>query len=179
MLTYTQCIEKFGSKYNLKKAINAGTVYQIEKGIYSEKKYISALEIISFKYPNAILTMNSAFYYHSLSDVIPEKFYLMTGRGAAKIPDNRVVQIFENSDVLELGADYMEHDGIKIHMYNRERMLVELLRNKNKLTFDYYKEVLGNYRKIADQLNIPEIEDYAYVMPKSRMIMEALQMEVF
>lgn len=58
-------------------------------------------------------------------------------------------------------------------------MLVELLRNKNKLPFDYYKEVLGNYRKITDQLSIPEIEDYAYVMPKSKMIMEALQLEVF
>lgn len=179
MINYTQCIEKFGSKYNLKKQIGAGNIYQIEKGIYSEKKYVSALEIISFKYPNAIFTMNSAFYYHNLSDVIPEKFYLMTRHSAAKISDRRVIQIFENSDVFELGAEYMEYNGTKIHVYNRERMLVELLRNKNKLPFDYYKEILGNYRKIADELNIPEIEDYAYVMPKSRMIMEALQMEVF
>lgn len=179
MITYTQCVEKFGSKYQLKKQIEAGNIYQVEKGIYSENSYAPALEIISFKYPKAILTLNSAFYYHNLSDVIPEQFYLMTGRGAAKIKDDRVVQVFENSDALMLGTEYIEYNGIKICLYNKERMLVELLRNKNKLPFDYYKEVLNNYRKITDQLSIPEIEDYAYAVPKTQMIMEALRLEVF
>ena len=66
----------------------------------------------------------------------------------------------------------------EILMYNKERMLVELLRNKNKLPFDYYKEILGNYRKQINDLDIQAIQDYAYVIPKSGMIMETLQMEV-
>ena len=33
---------------------------------------------------------------------------------------------------------------------------------KNKLPFDLYKEVLLNYRKILPQLNIQDIQDYAY-----------------
>ena len=63
-------------------------------------------------------------------------------------------------------------------MYSKERMLIELLRYKSKLPFDYYKEVLLNYRKIMPQLNIQLIQEYAYAAPRSGKIMETLQTEV-
>jgi hypothetical protein len=178
LISYKKCIEKYGSKYMLKKALERGEIFQQDKGVYSEKKYVSTLEIVAWKYPKAIFTMNSAFYYYDLTDVIPGQYYLMTNRGAAKIADKRVAQIYENNDVLEMGVTHIEREGCRIPIYSKERMLVELMRNKNKLPFDYYKEILNNYRKIIDTLDIPEIQDYAYAMPKSRMIMEAIQMEV-
>jgi hypothetical protein len=103
----------------------------------------------------------------------------MTSRGTSRIADQRVIQVYENSDQLMLGAEYMQYNSIRILIYSRERMLVELFRNKNKLPFDYYKEIIGNYRRILDDLDIQAIQDYAYAIPKSGMIMEALQMEVF
>ena len=39
-------------------------MYVKEKGLYSDKRYVQELEIISKKYPNAIITLNSAFYYY-------------------------------------------------------------------------------------------------------------------
>ena len=177
--TYTECLEKFGSKYNINKQVEEGALYKLEKGIYSDDRYVPELQIISKKYPKAVFTMNSAFYYHNLTDTIPDKYYLMTGRGASHIADKRVVQSFENSSQLMMGAEYAEYNQAKLLMYSRERMLVELLRNKNKLPFDYYKEILGNYRAIIDELDIPAIQDYACALPKSGMIMEALQLEVF
>lgn len=177
--TYNECLEKFGSKYKINKMVSEGKLYKQEKGIYTDEKHVSWLQIITKKYPKAVVTMNSAFYYHDLTDVIPEKYYLATSRGTSKIMDKRVIQIFENSDHLMMGAEHTEHNGITILMYNRERMLVELLRNKNKLPFDYYKEILSNYRRVTDDLDIPLIQDYTYALPKAGMIMEALQMEVF
>lgn len=177
--TYTECLEHYGSKYNINKLISEGKLFKQEKGIYSDEKYVPALEIISVKYPKAVFTMNSAFYYHNLTDTIPDRFYLATTRGTSRIADKRVIQIFENSDGLMLGAELFVQGKTTILMYNKERMLVELLRNKNKLPFDYYKEILGNYRKIADDMDIPLIQDYASALPKTAMIMEALQMEVF
>ena len=58
----------------------------------------------------------------------------------------------------------------------RERMLIELLRYKNKLPFDYYKEIIGNYRSLIYELDIERIQDYAATFPKSKMISEALEM---
>ena len=179
LLTYSECIQEYGSKYNLNKKIKNEELYQLEKGIYSDKKYVPEIQIISKKYPEAIFTLNSAFYYHQLTDTIPDKYYLATSRGASKIVDSRVVQIFDNSNGLKLGVEHIEYNGTSIYMYNKERMLIELLRNKNKLPFDYYKEILNNYRNIIDSLDIQLIQDLAIESPKSRMIMEALQLEVF
>ena len=78
-----------------------------------------------------------------------------------------------------LGAVQIELDGASITIYNRERMLLELLRDKNVLPFDYYKEILGNFRKIIHELDTQLIQDYVPQMPKSKMIFKALQLEVF
>ncbi len=68
--------------------------------------------------------------------------------------------------------------GVPTHYLHKERLLIELLRYKSKLPFDLYKEVLLNFRKIITQLNMQDIQDYAMAVPKRKMIMEALQMEV-
>ena len=134
--------------------------------------------IIAAKYPKAVLTLNSAFYHYGLTDVIPEKYYLATDRDSYKITDTRVVQIFEKGDLLRLGEVKIEQDGCNINIYNRERLLVELLRHKSKFPFDYYKEVLLSFREIIDELDIRTIQDYAYEVPKTDKIMETLQLEV-
>lgn len=60
-----------------------------------------------------------------------------------------------------------------------EWMLIELVRYKSKLPFEYYKEIILNYRKILPTLNIQKIQDYALLAPKSNKVLEILQMEVF
>ena len=178
LYSYKESINKYGSKYLLKKAVDSGDFYRLEEGIYSDERYVSEEIVIAAKYPKAIYTLDSAFYRYGLTDVIPEKYYLATDRDASKIGDDRVVQIFERRDLLSLGAVTIEQDGCIINIYNRERLLVELLRHKSKMAFDYYKEVLLNYREIIDDLDIRLIQDYAYEVPKSAKIMETLQLEV-
>lgn len=178
LYSYTQCIEMFGTDRKLKQALKQKQIYKIEKGVYSDKEYESELAVISMKYPNAIFTLNSAFYYHGLTDVIPDLYFLSTPKKAKKISDKRVKQKYENSAEFNLGVIQMTYNTTKIKIYNKERMLVELIRNKNKLPFDYYKEILLNYRKIIHDLDLRTIQEYAYVLPKTNMVLETLQMEV-
>lgn len=179
VLTYYDCRNKYGSAYQIKLQIKNGKLYKIEKGIYSDQKFNSENEIIMVKYPNAIYTMDSAFYYYNLTDTIPDHHYLATPRGTRKITDSRVKQIFENSSGFELGKTVMKRGNTEINIYSRERMLVELIRHKNSLPFDYYKEIIGNYRKILMELDIQEIQEVAYNLPKKDMVMQTLQLEVF
>ncbi len=72
----------------------------------------------------------------------------------------------------------MEREECSIRIYSRERLLVELIRHKKKIPFDYYKELMRNYREIIYDLDIPAIEEYAYRVPKTSMIMETLRLEV-
>ena len=178
MLTRADCLQRYGSDYFIQQRIHAGQLYRIEKGIFSDEAHVPELAILAHKYPKAIVTMQSAFYHYGLTDVIPDVCDLATDRNAAKIPDPRVRQFFMPKGFFLDGAATEEERGYPFRIYNRERMLIELLRYKSKLPFDLYKEILLNYRKIMRQLDIQKIQDYALAAPKSRMILDALQMEV-
>lgn len=179
ILTYTECIDKYGNDYQLEKAVAEENIYRVEAGLYSTKRYSSDLEIIVKKYPNAILTGEYAFFCHDLTDVIPEKYYIATKSKAAKLLDPRIVQIYVRDDLLMLGVMEKDIDGIIAKIYDKERMLIELLRNKNSMPYDLYKEIIGNYRKIIEELQIWRIQEYADIFPKSKMIKKALEEEVF
>ena len=176
---YDQCLEKCKTNYQIQKQISAGKLFKVEAGVYSDEKYVPEIAIISFKYPFGIISMNSAFYYHGLTDTIPTKYYLTTGKDSSKIRDKRVKQSFENSDYIDLGKEDAEVDGVSVKMYSKERMLVELVRSKNKIPFDYYKEVISSYRKIINKLDIQAVQEYAKLLPKTNMVIDTLEMEVF
>ena len=178
LLSYQECIEKYGTDYKIKKSVQDGELFVMEKGIYSDKRYVSELEIISKKYPNAILTLNSAFYYYGLTDTIPSFYHVATPKNARKISDARVKQIYENSEAFDMGKTIINYEGIDILIYNKERLLVELIRNKHKFSFDLYKELINNYRKIIHELDISVITEYVYELPKKKMVMEIIRREV-
>lgn len=178
ILTYKQCIELYGSDYLLKKAIADGKIFQKEKGIYSTNKSCSELEIISAKYHKAIFTGESAFYYHSLTDVIPDYYHLAMVRTDTRIKDERVVQSYLNKNIFNLGKMKMQYHNTEITIYSLERMLVELMRFRNRLPLDYYKEIVLNYRNRAAKMDIAKVEEYASKFRNSDRMMDMIQMEV-
>ena len=178
ILTYTECIEKYGNDYQLEKATADGRIYRVEAGLYSTEQYYNELEVIVTKYPDAILTSEYAFYCHELTDVIPEKYYIATKAKAAKLLDSRIIQIYVRDDLLGLGVMEKEVDGVRVKIYDKERMLIELLKNKNSMPYDLYKEIIYNYRKIIETLQFWRIQEYAEIFPKSKMIKKALEEEV-
>lgn len=178
LLSYQECLEKYGSDYKIKKSVLNGELYIKEKGLYSEKRCVPELEIISRKYPKAIITLNSAFYYYGFTDSIPDFYYVSTQKSSRKIKDTRVKQFYENSEAFELGKTTIVYDGVSISIYNKERLLVELIRNKRKLSFDLYKELINSYRKIIHELDLATVAEYAYELPKTNMVMETLRLEV-
>ena len=178
LLSRMDCVKRFGSDYFTAQEISAGRLFRIEKGVFAERMHVPELALLSWKYPKAVITMLSAFYHYGLTDVIPEVCDLATDMDSAKIRDERVHQYFLPGDFLYVGVSESEDQGFPIRIYSKERMLIELLRYKNKLPFDLYKEVLLNYRKIMPQLDIQKIQDIAMQSPKQAMVLEALQMEV-
>ena len=90
ILTYKQCIKKYGSDYNIKKMMESGKLYQQEKGIYSDNQFCSMLDVIIAKHLQAVFFGCSAYYYHGLTDEIPEKYYISTKRNATRINADKI-----------------------------------------------------------------------------------------
>ena len=176
---YREIIEIYGNDYNLKKALNRNEIFKLNKGIYSNKKIVSPLVIYSKKYPNSVITMDSAYYYYNLTDVIPSKVHLATDRNTDKINNEKIVQTFMSKDILYQGRINLQtNDGI-INIYDRERLLIELIRKKKQIPFDYYKEIISNYRAIVDELDMYKIEEYLSLFKNDENLSNILQMEVF
>ena len=72
----------------------------------------------------------------------------------------------------------MRYGGATIRIYDKERMLIELIRNKKALTFDYYKEIIESYRRIVQTLDIESLQDYIPAFPKQNYIWKAIELEV-
>ena len=177
--TYKECIEKYKTNYEIRKLLANGSLVRVRRGIYSDNDHEAELAIISKTYPDAVFTLNSAFYYHGLTDTIPRTYYLLTDKNYTKIKDKRITQFFDNNDSLEIGVETKVYNGTEIHIFDRERMLVELIRHKSKFSFDYYKEIIANYRKLIYELDIQEVQEYATQLPKTRLVLDTLQLEVF
>ena len=179
MMSRSECLDIYGTDYLIEQKLKKGELFKLNKGVYSTDEFVPELAVFSFKYPNAVITMRSAFNFYGLTDVIPDVCDLATTRDAAKIHDKKIKQYFVSDDLFAEGIVKAEYKGFNIRIYRKERMLIELVRYKSKIPYDYYKEVLLNYRRILPQLNIQEIQDMALVAPKSNKIMEILQTEVF
>ncbi|MDC7302231.1 type IV toxin-antitoxin system AbiEi family antitoxin domain-containing protein [Agathobacter ruminis] len=178
LLTYQECIDKFGSDYKIKKEIADGMLFMKEKGIYSTKRNSSEIDVIMLKYPKAVYTGRSAFYYHSLTDVIPDHYYLATRRTDTRIRDSRIRQSFVKDDIFEAGISQMQYNNSQIRIYNIERMLIELMRFKAKFPMDYYKEIIQNYRRLSFDMDFGLVEEYAAMFNNGARLMDMIQMEV-
>ena len=179
LYTHKELLNEYKSNYQVKKAVKEEKIFKIEKGIYSNKKNVHYLEVIAKKYPQAIITGESAYYYHNLTDVIPGKICLATKRNAVRIKDKRIKQFFVNDNLFELGKENIIFEGVSITIYNKEKMLIELIKNKKSISFDYYKEVILNYRNIAHDLQNWKIEQYLENYKQEERILDIIQKEVF
>lgn len=179
VFSYKELKNKYKSNYQIKKLIKKGLIYKVDDGIYSDKFNCHYLEIVLKKYPNAVVSGNSAFYYHNLTKVIPSRVYITTNRNSGRYNDSNIKQSYTYDKYLSLGKTYIDYEGVKVAIYDKERMLLELVKNKSIIAYDYYKEIIHNYRKIIDKLDICKLQEYASVYPNGDRLMAMIQNEVF
>ena len=108
--------------------------------------------------------MDSAFYLHGLTDVVPELVHVATPHNSTRIRDS--------------GVQAMESGGYAVRAFSWERMLVELLRNAGTLPMDYYRELIGSYRRIASELDMREAEDCLALYRRSGSLFDMMQREM-
>lgn len=177
--SYKQCLEIYKHDYSLDKEVDEKRLYKVEKGIYSDTAVWTDLALTVFKYPEAVFTMESALYYQGLTDVKSEKYCLATNRNVYKIKNPAVKQFFYPEETLLLGALEKEVNGSKIKIYSKERLLIELIRHKKLVSFDYYKSVISNYRSRLFELDRTWFKDNVQKFPASKKIMDAILLEVY
>lgn len=177
--THRELKNKGLDNYNINKKVENKELYKIENGLYSDTEKYNQLEYVVKKYPNSIFISESAFFYLGLTDYIPSKYFLATKHNAKKIENDKIEQIFMANHFFEIGKTEINYNNVKINIYNKERMLIELIRNKKAFSFDYYKEIINNYREIEDEIDVSLLADYLENFTNGKNIFEIIHREVF
>ena len=179
-MNFSRCCERYGGRYRTERLIHNGELHKVAFGLYSDKSDWSDIEVALARYPNAVVTLQSAYCYYDLSDSIPEVFHLATDRDATKIHDERVVQHFLPKGTIGIGVvsgKFLNEEVARI--FDKERLLIETARNKTKLPYDLYKEVVESFRRIKDTLYPAKLTDYLDAFPKKESILRTIESEVF
>jgi len=179
LLSFAECKKRFGSPYQIDKAVADGRLVKIEPGIYSESGKVSEIEVVEFKYPKGIITFDSAYFYYDMTDAIPEVYHLATPANSVAIKDGRVRQYFVPQSIYGIGITEIEYCGDRVRIYDLERLLIDTARMKSKLASDLYKEVVLAYRSMSGKLSMERIGAYLKHFPKRAMIERILYEEVF
>ena len=178
LMTTAECLSRYGSFYRIALAVRKGELRKVTHGVYSDGQRHSAIELLLKKYPAAVVTMLSAYYYHGLTDNVPDKIHLAVERDGTKIRDANVVEHFVPKGTGRIGVVNMERHGATLRIFDKERLLIETVRMRTKMPLDLYHEVVGNYRKKAQELYPAKIEDYLDAFPKRDVIFDVIKREV-
>lgn len=170
--------EKLKSDYQIQKAVGEKKYFKVSDGLYSDRPNVNYIEIIAKKYPNYVLCGESAFYYYNLTDFIPKKIVLATTLNDT-IRSKYIKQVRLSDKLFNLGITKIQINGIELKIYDKERMIIELVRGKNKMGYDIYKEIITNYRKITDELDMEKIEKYLAYFSYEERLFKMIQDEVF
>lgn len=175
---YKDLTKKGLSDYQIKKQVQDKKLFMVQKGAYSTTENYDYLEYLTKKHPNGIVTLETACICYSLIKKSPDIYYLATKQKDRKIKDEKVKQIFMTDSLYNVGANIITYQNYKIKIYDLERLLVEVVRNKVHMQFDIYTEIIYSYQKISKLLNKNKIKKYIELF-KDKRIEERINKEVF
>lgn len=177
--THKELIETLRSDVAIAKAVADKRLYRVDRGIYCDKPYAPFVEIAKKRYPESVVTMESAFFYQGLTDVIPDVLHLATDRKASRITDERICQHFVPTELVHLGEVEITYNSSKILTYDLERLAIEVVRMRNKLPYDFYKEVTSSLRGRIHEMYPAKIDDYLQKFAYADSIRAIIKNEVF
>lgn len=158
---YKEAIKYYGNDYSLKKEILRGNIFRIEKGIYSDKLVPNELAILGKKYDDFIITLQSALLYYGLSDFVPDLPTIITLENSFHINKKLCKQYYTNKKYFDIGVDIIYIEDTSLKIFNKERLLIEVIRYETKISGEEYNHILRQYRDINKELNFGKIFNYA------------------
>ena len=166
MMRTTQLAEEKIFYPQREKLIADGYVEKIRRGYYQwiNPDDFSEVGIVIRLFPDAILCMDTALRYYGYSDRTPGDWHLAvskdSGKSRFKIDYPFVKPYYVEPAVLELGLTTGTMDGHAIRIYDKERLICDCLRYRNKMDKEIFNKAIQKY--IADpEKSIPKLMEYA------------------
>lgn len=161
----------------LKQLEETGYLKKVARGVYLKNgKKVNEFFLMSEKYKKGIFSHNTALYFHDLTDRTPINLD-MTFPSYITVHDNSIKVHYIKKENHLLGLEERKlSDGTTIKIYNLERTICDIIRDRNKLDPQIFSTAMKEYSKRKNK-NLNLLYKYAKkfrIENKLRQYMEVL-----
>ena len=166
------------NRYFLTKMVERKKINRISRGYYGLVDYNvdEYYKIISMS-ERAVFSMNTALYLHNLSDRTPLIFDITVPYyyGGNLRKNKKVNLYFVKKSILNLGKiEITSPFGMKIKVYDKERTICDIVKNKNNIDMEIFSNAIKNYIKSSDK-NLNKLMRYAKELKLEKKIREYME----
>ena len=146
--------------------IEGGYIEKVRRGYYQwvDPDDFSEVGTITRLFPDAILCMDTALRYYGYSDRTPGSWHLAVSKDSGKsrfhIDYPFVRPYYVEPALLELGLTTGEMDGHTVRIYDKDRVVCDCLRYRNKMDKEIFNKAVRNYINDPGK-SIPKLLEYA------------------
>lgn len=175
---YSELKRKGYAHKDIERLVDQRIMFKIEKGVYSNRRNVTEISTLLIKHPKIVFTLESAFYFHGMTDKRPEKYVVVTKKPAWRIVDDSIKQYFMDEAIYEIGLTKIQVNNTWIPIYDKERMLIELVRYRKKLDPEYYQEIRNFYHHHPEKIDMEKLKGYLEQFTSKRKLTEVILTEI-
>ena len=159
--------------------IRAGVVEKIRHGYYQwiDNDNLSEAVTISKLFPDGILCMDTALRHYGYSDRTPAQWHIavskFSNRTRFKIDYPFVKPYFVAPELLEIGLCEQKIDGNKVRMYDKERVICDCLRYRNKMDKEIFNKAIQSYVSDTSK-SIPKLMEYSVPLRCQKLVKDLI-----
>lgn len=159
---------------DIQRMLDEGLIEKIKRGYYHWiEDYGSEIVIINSLFPDAVLCMETALFYYKYSDRNPTEWNITidknTSRQRTKIDYPFVKAYRVEPELVTLGETEGDIDFHKVRIYDRDRTICDVLRNRNKMDKEIFNKAIQSYVKDLKK-NIPNLMKYAKALKVKKKV---------
>lgn len=164
---------------NIKQLLDQGHIEKVRYGYYQwiDSEDFSEVGTVIRLFPDAVLCMETALRYYGYSDRTPGEWHLAVSKNSGKSRFNIdypfVKPYYVEPKILELGLTDGEIDGHIVRIYDKERIICDCLRYRNKMDKEIFNKAIQNYINDSSK-NIPKLMEYASLLRISKTVKDLI-----
>lgn len=177
-ILYSKDLEKYDiHRQYLKELEESGYLKKVFRGMYIKSdKNINEFFIMGERFQTGIYSHNTALYFYNLTDRTPIKFD-MTFPSNVRMDNEYITAHYIKSEKHLMGVTKMKlEDDTVIQIYDLERTICDIIRDKNKIDPQIFNTAMKEYSKRKNK-NLNLLYKYAKVFRienKLKQYMEVL-----
>ena len=164
---------------DIKQLLDGGLIERVRRGYYhwAQDDGESEVVIINRLFPDAVLCMETALFFYGYSDRNPAEWSFAIDKNVSKrrtkidYPFIRAYRV--EPELVSLGETEGEIDSQKVRIYDRDRTICDVVRNRNRMDKEIFNKAIQGYVKDPKK-NIPNLMEYAKVLRVQKRVKELI-----